>query len=56
MNNWGYSKLTRSDFKNAERLFGDAVSQDPTFFTAKNNLFLARSAQRNYTLPVIPMD
>jgi Flp pilus assembly protein TadD len=56
MNNWGYSKLTRGDFKDAERLFGDAVRQDPTLFTAKNNLILARSAQRNYTLPVIPMD
>jgi Flp pilus assembly protein TadD len=56
MNNWGYSKLTRGDYKDAERLFGDAVRQDPTLFTAKNNLILARSAQRNYTLPVIPMD
>ena len=55
MNNWGYSKLTRGDYKNAERLFGDAVRQDPKLFTAKNNLILARSAQRNYTLPVIPM-
>ena len=27
-----------------------------TLFTAKNNLVLARGAQRNYTLPVIPMD
>ena len=56
MNNWGYSKLTRGDFKEAERLFGDAIRQDPTLFTAKNNLILARSAQRDYTLPVIPMD
>jgi Flp pilus assembly protein TadD len=56
MNNWGYSKLTRGDFEAAERLFGDAVRQDPSLFTAKNNLVLARSAQRNYTLPVIPMD
>jgi Flp pilus assembly protein TadD len=56
MNNWGYSKLTRGDYKDAERLFGDAIRQDPTLFTAKNNLILARSAQRDYTLPVIPMD
>lgn len=56
LNNWGYSKLTRGDYKSAERLFGDAVRQDPSLFTAKNNLILARSAQRNYTLPVIPMD
>lgn len=56
MNNWGYSKLTRGDFAEAERLFGEAIRQDTSLFTAKNNLVLARSAQRNYTLPVIPMD
>lgn len=54
-NNWGYSKLTRGDFKEAERLFGESVRQDGTLFTAKNNLVLARSAQRKYTLPVVPM-
>ncbi len=56
MNNWGYSKLTRGEFKAAERLFGDAIRQDQKLFTAKNNLVLARGAQRNYELPVIPMD
>lgn len=56
MNNWGYSKLTRGEFKSAERLFGDAIRQDEKLFTAKNNLVLARGAQRNYELPVIPMD
>lgn len=56
LNNWGYSKLTRGDYKAAERLFGDAIRQDDTLFTAKNNLILARGAQRNYTLPVIPME
>jgi len=55
MNNWGYSKLTRGDFTDAERLFGEAIRQDTSLFTAKNNLVLARGAQRNYTLPVIPM-
>ena len=55
MNNWGYSKLTRGDFKDAERLFGDAIRNDPKLFTAKNNLVLSRAAQRNYTLPVVPM-
>ncbi|MCV2888268.1 tetratricopeptide repeat protein [Ruegeria aquimaris] len=55
MNNWGYSKLTRGDFAEAERLFGEAIRQDSSLFTAKNNLVLARSAQRNYTLPVVPM-
>ena len=55
LNNWGYSKLTRGDFAEAERLFGEAVRQDNALFTAKNNLILARGAQRNYALPVIPM-
>ncbi len=56
LNNWGYSKLTRGDFADAERLFGDSIRQDQSLFTAKNNLILARGAQRNYTLPVIPME
>ncbi|KIC16039.1 MULTISPECIES: tetratricopeptide repeat protein [unclassified Leisingera] len=56
MNNWGYSKLTRGDFAGAERLFGEAIRQDQGLFTAKNNLVLARGAQRNYTLPVIPLE
>ena len=55
-NNWGYSKLTRGDYKGAEQLFGEAIKQDSTLFTAKNNLVLARAAQRRYTLPVVPME
>lgn len=55
MNNWGYSKLTRGDYGEAERLFVDAIRQDRALFTAKNNLILARGAQGNYVLPVIPM-
>lgn len=55
LNNWGYSKLTRGDFAEAERLFTDSIRNDDKLFTAKNNLVLARGAQRNYTLPVIPM-
>ncbi|MEL7254622.1 MAG: tetratricopeptide repeat protein [Pseudomonadota bacterium] len=54
MNNWGYSKLTRGDYAGAERLFADAIRQDSSVFTAKNNLILARGAQKNYTLPVLP--
>ncbi|ROT98965.1 tetratricopeptide repeat protein [Histidinibacterium lentulum] len=55
LNNWGYSKLTRGDFVGAERLFVEAIRNDETLFTAKNNLMLARGAQRNYELPVVPM-
>ena len=56
LNNWGYSKLTRGDYKDAERLFNSAVAQDSTLFTAKNNLVLSRGAQRNYNVPMVPMD
>ena len=55
LNNWGYSKLTRGAPAEAERLFAQAIRQDPELFTAKNNLVLARGAQGKYTLPVIPM-
>jgi Flp pilus assembly protein TadD len=55
MNNWGYSKLSRGDYREAERLFTEALSQESDLFTAKNNLVLARAAQRNYALPVVPM-
>lgn len=54
MNNWGYSKLTRGDFSAAERLFTEAIQNDQSLFTAKNNLVLARGAQKKYSLPVIP--
>jgi Flp pilus assembly protein TadD len=56
LNNWGYSKLTRGDHAEAERLFGDAIRQDSSLFTAKNNLILARGAQQKYSMPVVPAD
>lgn len=55
LNNWGYSKLTRGEFSEAERLFADALSYEPGLFTAKNNLVLARGAQRKYDLPIVQM-
>lgn len=55
LNNWGYSKLTRGDYQGAEKLFIEAIGYDQNLFTAKNNLVLARSAQRNYQLPVMPL-
>lgn len=54
-NNWGFSKLTRGDYSGAERMFADALQHNRSMFTAKNNLVLARGAQRNYTLPVVQM-
>lgn len=55
LNNWGYSKLTRGDHAGAERLFTQAIRQDDALFTAKNNLVLARGAQGEYSLPVVPV-
>lgn len=53
LNNWGYSKLTRGDFRDAERLFTEAITYDGSLFTAKNNLMLARASQGKYNLPSI---
>ena len=55
LNNWGYSKLTRGDTADAERLFTEAITYDESLFTAKNNLVLARAARRTYSLPIVPM-
>lgn len=55
LNNWGYSKLSRGEFADAERLFGEALTYEPGLFTAKNNLVLARGAQRKYDLPIVQM-
>lgn len=55
LNNWGFSKLTRGDSQGAEKLFTEALTYDPALYTAKNNLVLARAAQRKYDLPVVQM-
>ena len=55
LNNWGYSHLTRGNYAEAEKLFGEALAYDASLFTAKNNLVLARAAQRKYDMPVVPM-
>lgn len=55
LNNWGYSKLTRGEHAGAEKLFTEALTYDPSLFIAKNNLVLARAAQRKYDLPVVNM-
>lgn len=55
LNNWGFSKLTRGDAPGAEKLFTEALTYDPSLFTAKNNLVLSRAAQRKYDLPVVQM-
>lgn len=55
LNNWGYSKLSRGDYDEAERLFGESLTYNAALFTAKNNLVLARGAQRKYDLPIVQM-
>ncbi len=55
LNNWGFSKLARGDSPGAEKLFVQALTFDPTTFTTKNNLVLARASQRKYELPVVKM-
>ncbi len=55
LNNWGFSKLSRQDYAGAEKLFVQALTYDPSLFTAKNNLVLARAAQHKYDLPVVQM-
>lgn len=55
LNNWGFSKLSRGDYRGAEKLFMRALEQDRSLFTAKNNLVLARAGQRVYELPIVPM-
>ena len=55
LNNWGFSKLSRGDFKGAEDLFLEALTYDPAMFTAKNNLMMARGGQRKYDVPAISM-
>ena len=55
LNNWGYSKLSRGQHKAAEDLFIRALREDPSMFTAKNNLVLARAAQGIYDMPLVTM-
>lgn len=55
LNNWGCSKLTRGDGPGAEKLFLQALTYDPSMFTDKNNLVMARAMQRKYDMPVITM-
>ena len=53
LNNWGFSRLSRGDFRGAETLFLESIRYDADLFTAKNNLVLARAAQGNYQMPLV---
>lgn len=56
LNNWGVSLMARGDLKAAEKTFERAVSYDTGLFSAKNNLAIVRGLQREYTLPLVPME
>lgn len=56
LNNWGFSKLSRGDYTGAEKLFTEALTYDDSMFTAKNNLVMARGAQRKYDIPVLKLN
>ena len=51
----GSKRTIYNEFGSKEGLFTEALKYDPTMFTAKNNLVLARAAQRKYDLPVVDM-
>ena len=55
LNNWGYSKLSRGEHREAEAMFLRALREDPGMYTAKNNLVLARAAQGIYDMPLVSM-
>ncbi|PIB24033.1 hypothetical protein BFP76_01930 [Amylibacter kogurei] len=55
LNNWGYSKFVRGDYKAAEKLYLEAITYDPKLFTAKNNLVMARAQRGEFALPIIQM-
>lgn len=56
LNNWGVSLMARGDLKAAEKTFERAISYDTGLFSAKNNLAIVRGLQREYTLPLVPME
>jgi len=43
------------DYPAAEQLFAESLSYDSSVFTTKNNLVLARAAQRKYDMPILTM-
>lgn len=55
LNNWGVSQMARGDLQAAQKTFQRAVSFDTGMFSAKNNLAIVRALQREYSLPMVPM-
>ena len=56
LNNWGVSQMSRGDLSTAAATFTRAVSFDPRLFSAKNNLAIVRGLQRDYSLPLVPLE
>ncbi|MEM8753274.1 MAG: tetratricopeptide repeat protein [Pseudomonadota bacterium] len=55
LNNWGVSRMSRGENKDAEKTFEEALAYNPRLFSIKNNLAVARALQGNYRLPLITM-
>lgn len=55
LNNWGWSHFARGNYKEAEKLFEQAILYDPSLFAAKNNLAMVYGRQRQYRLPIVTM-
>ncbi|GHA50724.1 hypothetical protein GCM10008927_14930 [Amylibacter ulvae] len=55
LNNWGYSKFVRGDYKAAEKLYLEAITYNPKLYTAKNNLVMARAQRGEFALPIVQM-
>lgn len=55
LNNWGVSKMSRGEPKEAAKAFEQALSYDPRLFNAKNNLAVSRALQGEYRLPLVSL-
>jgi Flp pilus assembly protein TadD len=56
LNNWGVSQMARGDLTAATATFTRAISFDARMFSAKNNLAIVRGLQRDYNLPLVPLN
>ncbi|MEE3099362.1 MAG: tetratricopeptide repeat protein, partial [Pseudomonadota bacterium] len=55
LNNWGVSYLSRGEHAAAEKMFEQALTLDPSLFSAKNNLAIAEALQGRYRLPLVTL-
>lgn len=55
MNNWGVSRMSRGEYKLAQKTFEEAIAHNPRLFNIKNNLAVSRALQGEYRLPLVTM-